>query len=62
MTYANDQVCIGDDGSLWILADLWRCRDSGGIAGLVWNDARIDDESDWLPESFYLRASESVLQ
>lgn len=33
MTYANDQVCIGDDGSLWILSDLWGHWDCGDIAG-----------------------------
>ena len=38
MTYANDQVCIGDDGRLWILADLWGhwdCRDLAGYNELT---------------------------
>ena len=33
MTHANDQVCIGDDGSLWILSDLWGHWDGRDIAG-----------------------------
>lgn len=55
------EMVLCNDGSVWLLADLWRCRDSGDVTGLVRHDDWASDESDWLSESFDLRPSERKL-
>ena len=48
----NHEMVLGDDGSVWLLADLWRCRDGGSVTGLVRHDDWSIDESDWWSDPF----------
>ena len=48
----NHEVILGNDGSVWLLADLWRCRDGGDITGLVRHDDWSSSEHDWMSDTF----------
>ena len=48
----NHEVILGDDGSVWLLADLWRCRDGGNVTGLVRHDDWSSCEYDWMSNAF----------
>ena len=43
----TDEILIGDDGHLWLMADLWGRGDNQCVTGLVQHGDRGDNQFDW---------------
>lgn len=48
----NYEMVFWNNGSPWLLADLWRCPYGGDVSRLVWDDDGTCGEPDWVADSF----------
>ena len=50
-----DEIIIGDDGHVWLMADLWGRGDNQCVTGLVQHGDRGDNQYDWSLDNLDVR-------